>query len=144
MERRVLLADDSTTIHRIVRDILEPEGIEVVCVENGEEALRSILELPPQLVLADLTMPRMGGIDMCELMRREVEFKDIPVIFLVSPFDEFDEAAGTRIGGTGHLVKPFDSYRLLSLVKQYLPEEGGGGTDTGLRRRERPARHPHR
>ena len=123
MARHVLLADDSTTIHRIVTDILTREGLEVTCVENGEEALRSILEASPDLVLADLTMPRMGGMELCELMRREPDFRHIPVIFLVSPFDDYNESAAQRVGASGHLVKPFDGYRLMSLVNRILPPE---------------------
>jgi CheY-like chemotaxis protein len=123
MARHILLADDSTTIHRIVTDILQKEGMRVTCVENGEEALRSILESAPDMVLADLTMPRMGGIELCEWLKREPEFRNIPVLFLVSPFDDYNEAAASRVGGAGHLVKPFDSYRLMTLVKKFLPSE---------------------
>ncbi len=124
MARHVLLADDSTTLHRIVRDILEGHGIDLVCTENGEEALRSILESPPGLVLADLNMPRMGGLELCELMRREPNFRSIPVVFLVGPFDEYDDEAARRVGGNGHLIKPFDSFRLMAVVNRFLaPEE---------------------
>ncbi len=123
MARHVLLADDSTTLHRVVRDVLEGHGIRVTCTENGEEALRFILESPPDLVLADLNMPRMGGLELCELLRREPHFRHIPVVFLVGPFDEYDDDAARRVGGNDHLIKPFDSFRLLAVVNRFLPAE---------------------
>ncbi len=125
MARHVLLADDSQTLHRVVRDVLEGHGISLTCAENGEEALRLILESPPDLVLADLNMPRMGGFELCELLRREPHFRHIPVVFLVGPFDEYDDEAARRVGGTDHLIKPFDSFRLLAMVERYLPAERG-------------------
>lgn len=120
MAQSVLLADDSTNVHRLVRETLEAEGMTVLCVDNGEDALRNAVATPPDLVLADVTMPRLGGLELCGRMRLEQKLKSVPVIFLVGPFDEFDEELARKVGGYGQLAKPINPLRLATMVKDAL------------------------
>lgn len=120
MAQSVVLADDSSNVHRLVREALEPEGYVVTCFDNGEDALRHIVVAAPDLVLADVTMPRLGGLELCARMRMEHRLRTVPVIFLVGPFDEFDEDQARKVGGFSQLPKPINPVRLANMVSEAL------------------------
>lgn len=111
--RKLLLADDSITIQKIVALTFADEGIEVLAVSNGADAIVKLAEFLPDVVLADVYMPKMSGLQVCEYIKLNEQLKDIPVMLLVGSFEPFDEAEARRVGADDILTKPFQSIRTL-------------------------------
>ncbi|CAN5625516.1 hypothetical protein BH24ACI3_BH24ACI3_08600 [soil metagenome] len=111
--RKLLLADDSITIQKVVNLTFAEEGIDVITVGDGDSALARISEELPDLVLADVNMPGANGYQVCESIRSNKATEDIPVVLLVGSFEPFDEAEATRVGANAYLTKPFHSIRQL-------------------------------
>lgn len=111
--RKLLLADDSVTIQKVVNLTFADEGIDVVTVGDGDSAMQKIVENLPDLVLADVNMPGLTGYQICEILRENEATRHVPVILLVGSFEPFDEAEAARVGATAHLTKPFQSIRQL-------------------------------
>ncbi|MDQ2936202.1 MAG: response regulator [Acidobacteriota bacterium] len=111
--RKLLLADDSITIHKVVDLTFADEGVTVVCVNNGREAIERLEEFVPDVVLADVFMPQLNGYEVCEYIKQNEKLKNIPVMLLVGSFEPFDEAEARRVGADDTLTKPFQSIRRL-------------------------------
>lgn len=112
-KRKLLLADDSITIQKVVNLTFADEGIDVITVSNGNEAMAKIAEFKPDLVLADVNMPGLNGYQICEILKQNEQTSQIPVILLVGSFETFDEAEAGRVGANDVLTKPFQSIRQL-------------------------------
>lgn len=126
--RKLLLADDSITIQKVVDLTFVDEGVEVVSVSNGRDAIDRLAEFQPDVVLADVFMPQMNGYEVCEYIKQNAQLRHIPVMLLVGSFEPFDEAEARRVGADDTLTKPFQSIRNLidkvgSLVSGRPPEE---------------------
>jgi CheY-like chemotaxis protein len=122
-KRKLLLADDSITIQKVVNLTFADEGIEVIAFGNGDDAVESIDEVRPDIVLADVNMPGLNGYQICELIRANEGTKHIPVVLLVGSFEPFDQAEADRVGADRHMTKPFSSIaELVSTVHALLPE----------------------
>lgn len=111
--RKLLLADDSVTIQKVVNLTFADEGIDVVAVGDGDSAMQSIVNDLPDIVLADVHMPGVTGYQICEMLRENEATRHIPVILLVGSFEPFDEAEAQRVGASAYLTKPFTSIRQL-------------------------------
>jgi CheY-like chemotaxis protein len=111
--RKLLLADDSITIQKVVDLTFADEGVSVVCVNNGREAIERLEEFIPDVVLADVFMPQLNGYEVCEYIKQNEKLKNIPVMLLVGSFEPFDEAEARRVGADDTLTKPFQSIRRL-------------------------------
>jgi len=118
---RLLLADDSVTIRKVVEMTFATEGIEVDAVGDAQSAMDKFVELQPDIVLVDTDLPGTNGYEMCEMIKRDETTRDIPVLLLVGSFEPFDHAAAERAGADGHLTKPFHSIRdLVTRVSDLL------------------------
>lgn len=122
MSNKILLADDSITIQKVVNLTFTDEGINVVTVGNGELALKKLTEEHFDLVLADIFMPGRNGYEVCEFVKSDPELRDVPVVLLVGAFEPFDKAEAARVQADGHLTKPFESRILIETVKRMLAE----------------------
>jgi CheY-like chemotaxis protein len=111
--RKLLLADDSATIQKVIDLTFADEGVRVVAVGNGQEAIDRLLEESPDIVLADVFMPSRTGYEVCEYVKTHEQLKHIPVMLLVGSFEPFDEAEARRVGADDILTKPFQSIRRL-------------------------------
>ena len=111
--RKLLLADDSATIQKVIDLTFADEGVQVVAVGNGQEAIDQLLEVEPDIVLADVFMPSRTGYEVCEYVKTNEKLKHIPVMLLVGSFEPFDEAEARRVGADDILTKPFQSIRRL-------------------------------
>src|ERR1041385_7085842 len=109
MANRILLADDSITIQKVVNLTFTDEGIDVVTVGNGELALKKLREGSFDLVLADIFMPGRNGYEVCEFIKSQPNLNHMPVILLVGAFEPFDRSEASRVRADGHLTKPFES-----------------------------------
>jgi CheY-like chemotaxis protein len=126
--RKLLLADDSITIQKVVDLTFADEGVSVVCVSNGRDAVERLEEFAPDIVLADVFMPQMNGYEVCEYIKRNNKLKHIPVMLLVGSFEPFDQEEARRVGANEILTKPFQSIRRLIdkvglLISNRPPEE---------------------
>ena len=104
---KILVADDNSNIQKMVSLAFEDHGIDVVAVGNGEAAVRRLPDLKPDLVLADIFMPVRNGYEVCEFVKKDPRFAQVPVILLVGAFDPLDENEARRVGADGVLKKPF-------------------------------------
>jgi CheY-like chemotaxis protein len=111
--RKLLLADDSVTIQKVVDLTFADEGMLVTTVSDGKQAIAKLEEMSPDIVLADVFMPGMSGYEVCEYMKRDERFRHIPVMLLVGSFEPFDEVEARRVGADDFLTKPFQSIRQL-------------------------------
>jgi len=135
--RKLLLADDSVTIQKVIDLTFGDEGMQVEAVGDGEQALEKLEEFMPDIVLADIFMPKVNGYEVCELIKSDERFRHIPVMLLVGSFEPFDEAEARRVGADDHLTKPFQSIReLINKVSALL---GGKREAQEAATRELPA-----
>lgn len=118
---RILVADDNSNIQRMVALALKEHGIEVVAVGNGEAAVRSMAQVKPDLILADVFMPVRSGYEVCEYVKNDTRYSHIPVVLLLGAFDPLDEHEAKRVGADGVLKKPFvPPDPMIALVKALL------------------------
>jgi CheY-like chemotaxis protein len=121
VDYKILLADDSATVQKIITLTFSDEGVEVIAVNNGDEAINRLRRLRPALVMADICIPGKDGYEICEFVKTHPEMEGTPVILLVPAFEPFDEERARQIGADHHLTKPFQSIRMLiSVVKNLI------------------------
>lgn len=118
MPRTILVADDSSTIRRIVELTFSDSDIRVEAVSTGAAALERLDALRPDLVLADVVMPHPSGYEICRAVKSSA--RPVPVLLLAGAFESFDEARATDCGADDHLVKPFESLALRQKVEELL------------------------
>ena len=118
MGKRILLADDSVTIQKVVELTFLDEDYEVVAVSNGDDALARLGEVRPDVVIADVHMPGANGYEVCEGVK--AWRSGTPVVLLVGTFEPFDESRARAAGANYYLKKPFDSQELLQQVEGLL------------------------
>jgi CheY-like chemotaxis protein len=124
VDYKILLADDSVTVQKIITLTFSDEGVDVIAVNNGDEAINRLRRLRPALVMADISIPGKTGYEICEFVKTHPEMGDTPVILLVPAFEPFDEERARRIGADHHLTKPFQSIRtLISIVKNLMERQ---------------------
>jgi CheY-like chemotaxis protein len=120
MGARILVADDSVTIQKVVELTFSKEDFVLIPVRSGEEAIRKAKEVQPDLILLDLVMPDKNGYEVCTALRAEPMLRAVPIIMLTGTFEAFDKEQGLRAGANDFLTKPFESQALISRVKQLL------------------------
>jgi CheY-like chemotaxis protein len=131
VSHKILLADDSVTVQKIVTLTFSDEGVDVIPVSTGDDALKRLQSLRPALVMADVSIPGKNGYDICAFIKGHPELKHIPVILLVPAFEPFDEERAARVGADHHLTKPFQSIRtLISTVKSLIEPRNRTGAET--------------
>ncbi len=120
MPKKILLADDSITIQKVVELTFSEGDYQVFAVGNGTQALRKILEVRPDIALLDVIMPEASGYEVCEKVKRDPETSRIPVLLLTGTFEPFDRKRAEAAGADGHLTKPFESQVLISRVEELI------------------------
>ncbi len=122
MSPTLLLADDSLTIHKVVELVLAPERFDIRAAYDGDEALRLIEMMKPDIILADVEMPKLNGYQLCEKIKGDPATARIPVILLAGAFEPFSEEQARRYGADDFIIKPFEAQELTSKVKALLME----------------------
>ena len=120
MAQTIALVDDDRNILTSVAMALEAEGYEVRTFGDGDEALRGLTAKPANLVVLDIKMPRMNGMEMLTRLRQN---SSVPVIFLTSKDDEVDEVQGLRLGADDYIRKPFSQRLLIERIRALLRRE---------------------
>jgi CheY-like chemotaxis protein len=117
--KSLLLADDSVTIQKAVEMTFKGEDVTLTVVSDGNEALSQARAAKPDLILADVGMPGLGGYELCEKVRADASIRHIPVL-LLGGGTPIDPAKAIAVGANGHMPKPFDSQKLVDQVKLIL------------------------
>lgn len=125
MASRLLVADDSITIQKIVSMAFESEDMEVEGVGDGQEAFDRIAEFKPDIVLADVDMPGLDGFELSAKIKQTPETSGIKVLLLASDFEDFDEQRYQKCGADNHISKPFKSDDIVAMVKGLLESSSG-------------------
>ena len=118
--KTILVVDDSPTVRKLISGKLEKSGHNVVCASDGIEALERINEIRPDLVLLDITMPRMDGYEVCKQIRSNPDAQDLPVVMISGKDGFFDKVRGKMAGTTGYVTKPFGPETLMKALETYL------------------------
>lgn len=122
-ERTILIVDDERKIRQLERAYLEKEGYRVVEAENGDEALEAARKQKPDLVVLDVMLP---GVDGIEVLRQLRSFTDVYVIMLTARSEEVDRLIGLSVGADDYMTKPFSPRELVARVKAVLRRDRGG------------------
>lgn len=118
MKQKILIVDDEPNMRRGLQDNLEFDGYEVRTAENGAQGLKSILAEPFDLILLDVMMPEMSGLDVCKKAR--AQGIDTPIVFLTAKGEEIDRVVGLELGSDDYITKPFSVRELLARIKAIL------------------------
>ncbi|MGM3308326.1 response regulator transcription factor [Anabaena sp. WFMT] len=123
MIQKILIVDDEPNIVILLEQALEEledEGVELLTARNGEEALETIKTEKPNLVFLDVMMPKMSGLEVCQIVKHELQMTDIYIVMLTAKGQEFDKQKGIDVGADLYLTKPFRPKEVLEKSKQVL------------------------
>ena len=120
MKRKLLLADDSVTIQRVVELTFSGENIDVVTVGDGEQAIARIPTEKPDVILADIAMPKKTGYDVAAFVKGHPALSHVPVLLLAGAFEPVDDERARRVKSDGVLIKPFETNELVTRVRELL------------------------
>jgi DNA-binding response OmpR family regulator len=137
MARTILVVDDEPTLRETLAEALEQDGLEVVTAADGKEALERFRATGPDLMLLDLMLPQVSGIEVCRIVRRE---SSLPIIMLTARDGEIDKVVGLELGADDYVTKPFSLRELMARIRAQLrrldaapagtseaPSDGGPG-----------------
>jgi len=122
MSKRILIVDDEPKIVRVLRGYLEVAGFQVVAAYDGTEALAAFRNEAPDLIVLDLMLPEIDGLDVARAIRRE---SDVPIIMLTARVDEADRLIGLELGADDYVTKPFSPREVVARVRAVLRRVGG-------------------
>lgn len=120
MSKVILTADDSSSVRQMVAFTLKGAGYTVVEATDGKDALSKAKTSAVNMVVTDLNMPNMNGIELIKALRAEAKYKFIPIIMLTTESQDTRKQEGKSAGATGWIVKPFKPEQLLAVVKKVL------------------------
>jgi len=123
MNERILVVDDEPKIVKLARDYLERSGYAVLSAGDGRTALSIARSEKPDMVVLDLNLPQLDGLDVCRTLRRE---SDVPIIMLTARIDETDRLIGLELGADDYITKPFSPRELVARVRAVLRRVRGG------------------
>ena len=125
MARKILTCDDEKHIVRLIQVNLERQGYEVITAFNGVECLEKVKEDRPDLIVLDVMMPEMTGFEVLDILKKNPETEDIPVIMLTARAQDSDVLRGWQSGVECYLTKPFNPMELIAFVKRIFSMEDG-------------------
>jgi two-component system phosphate regulon response regulator PhoB len=117
---RILVVDDEEDLLELVRYNLTKEGYEVTCVASGEEAIKAARKQPPELIVLDLMLPAVDGLEVCRRLKADARTREIPSIMLTAKGEESDMIAGLERGADDYIAKPFSPRVLGARIKALL------------------------
>ena len=120
-KQKILIADDEAQIREILRIYFEKEGFEVIEAEDGAAAILKVQSEKPDILLLDIMMPVLDGIEVCKQVRK---MTDLPIIMVTAKDEDDDRIAGLEIGADDYITKPFNSREVVARVKAVLRRAG--------------------
>ncbi|MDP8243244.1 MAG: response regulator [Candidatus Hinthialibacter antarcticus] len=119
-QKSILIVDDNPDICMAIQDLLESDGYRVVCVNDGRACLDFVLDDPPDLIILDVVMPQIGGIEVCRRLKENPKAMSIPIIFVTGQYDYESRILCKKAGGDEFLNKPIDATELLIRAQNLL------------------------
>jgi len=123
--QKILIVDDEPDILELIEYNLKKEGYQVFTASNGQEGITIAKKVHPDLVILDIMMPKMDGIEACRLMRAIPEFKNTFMVFLTARSEEYSEIAGFNVGADDYIAKPIKPRALVSRINAILRRNSG-------------------
>ncbi|MFA5113626.1 MAG: response regulator [Candidatus Margulisiibacteriota bacterium] len=120
MAKKVLIVEDYPATSKMIAEILEMEGYQAVIAADGLLGVEKALSEKPDLILLDIMLPGIDGLEVCSRLRANEQTKDIPVIMVSVKASDEDVKTGLGKGANGYISKPFDPFKLLEVVKKHL------------------------
>ncbi|WP_020559135.1 response regulator transcription factor [Thiofilum flexile] len=120
MSHTVLIADDEPNILISLEFLMKREGFRVLVAHNGQEALDQIANETPSLILLDVMMPKKTGFDVCQELRAQEAYQNIPILILTAKGRDTDIAKGMALGANDYMLKPFSTKELVQKVRDML------------------------
>ena len=130
MSKRVLVVDDEPNIRLSLEFLMRKAGYEVTGVEDGEAALEAVKSAVPDLMLLDVTLPKLSGYEVCEAVRANPDWKDVRILMLTARGREIEREKGLALGADDYVTKPFATKDVVERVNALLEkstDEGGPG-----------------
>ena len=124
--QNILVVDDEEDILELVKFNLAKEGFEVTCAATGEEALKEARSRPPDLVVLDLMLPGIDGLEVCRTLKRNAATAHIPIVMLTAKGEESDIVAGLEVGAEDYVTKPFSPKVLTARIRAVLRRREAG------------------
>lgn len=124
-KQKILIVDDEPDILELIEYNLKKEGYQVFLANNGQEGINVAKKVHPDLIILDIMMPKMDGIEACRLMRSIPEFKNIFMVFLTARSEEYSEIAGFNVGADDYIAKPIKPRALISRINAILKRNTG-------------------
>ena len=115
-----MLVEDNLTQREIIAGVLRENGIEVISVHDGLEALNQVERIRPDLVVLDIIMPRLNGYEVCRRLKSNPVTQQVPIVMCSSKAEEFDRYWGMKQGADAYIVKPFIPQELIQTVRNLL------------------------
>lgn len=123
--QKILIVDDEPDILELIEYNLKKEGYQVFTASNGQEGITVAKKVHPDLIILDIMMPKMDGIEACRLMRAIPEFKNTFMVFLTARSEEYSEIAGFNVGADDYIAKPIKPRALVSRINAILRRNAG-------------------
>ncbi len=123
MSKRVLVVDDEPNIRLSLEFLMRKAGYEVTGVEDGEAALAAVKEATPDLMLLDVTLPKLNGYEVCEAVRANPEWKGVRILMLTARGREIEREKGLALGADDYVTKPFATKDVVERVQALLSTE---------------------
>jgi two-component system chemotaxis response regulator CheY len=120
MSKVIMTADDSASVRQMVSFTLKQAGYEVIEAVDGQDAVDKLDKNPVHMLITDLNMPKIDGIDLIRQVRAKSQYKFIPIIMLTTESQDSKKQEGKAVGATGWIVKPFKPDQLLGVIKKVL------------------------
>lgn len=125
MRKNILIVEDEKDIIEVLRYYLEKENYRVHVARDGFSALESAARIVPSLVLLDLMLPQLDGIEVCKRLKSDERLRDIPIIMVTAKAEEVDKIRGLEIGADDYVTKPFSAKELVARIKAQLRRHEG-------------------
>ncbi len=119
MPKKFLIVDDSASMRQLVSSTIKDAGYEVLVAENGKDALSVLNSEKVDMVITDLNMPDMDGIELIKKLRSLPDYKFAPIVMLTTEAQESKKQEGRKSGASGWIVKPFSSVQLLDVIHKF-------------------------
>ncbi|PWG82152.1 response regulator transcription factor [Pararcticibacter amylolyticus] len=120
VKQKILIVDDEPDIRELIEYNLKKEGYQVFSASNGQEGITEAKKVKPDLIILDVMMPKMDGIEACRIMRTMNEFKSTFMVFLTARSEEYSEIAGFNVGADDYIAKPIKPRALVSRINAIL------------------------
>lgn len=127
--KTIFIVEDEEDILELIRFHLAREGYNVLSAGNGEDACKAVLRKPPDLVLLDLMLPGMDGLDVCRQLKKDPDTADIPIVMVTAKGEESDIVTGLELGAEDYIVKPFSMKVLVARIRNVLRRRQTPPTD---------------